>query len=110
MGEVVQMTFQEDVVTGDHFTDQKNKDWLVDLLKTREVDVTFTKRDGTERLMECSLDPVYIPVVDKKTDRVRKENPDVLSVVDIEIGEWRSFRWDSITNIKWGIAHNNEEI
>jgi len=107
MGEVVQLSFQENMVGLDHFKDQKAKDWLIDLLQTREVEITFIKRDDTERIMDCSLDPVFIPVVKKKTERIRKENPDVLSVVDVEIGEWRSIRWDSITNIKWGVATND---
>ena len=107
MGDVVKFNRQEDVVNSGHFAEQETKDWLVKLLKETEVEITFTKRDGTERVMDCSLDPAFIPVVEKKTDRVRKENPDVLSVVDIEIGEWRSIRWDSITGLKWGIPTND---
>lgn len=107
MAKVINFPVQEDLVRPGHFDDQETKDWLKKLLKETEVEITFTKRDGSERVMDCSLDPVFIPVVEKKTDRVRKESPDVLSVVDIEIGEWRSIRWDSITGLKWGIPAND---
>lgn len=113
MGEVVNLNYQEDMVANDHFAEEKAREWLIKLLKQGEVEVTFTKKDGTERVMDCSLEKTFIPSTEKKTERVRKDNPDVLSVVDIEIGQWRSFRWDSITGIKWGVPENvptnNEE-
>lgn len=110
MAKVIKFPVQEDVVGPDHFSDPETKEWLIVLLKETDVEITFIKRDGTERVMDCSLDPVFIPVVEKKTDRVRKENPEVLSVVDIEIGEWRSIRWDSITGLRWGFPTKPEEI
>ena len=66
------------------------------LLKDTVIAVKFKKTDGTERLMRCTLLPQYIPVVEKKTDREKKINEDVVSVWDIEKEGWRSFRYDSV--------------
>jgi hypothetical protein len=45
-----------------------------------------------------------LPTIEKKTDRVRKENDDVLSMFDLEKGEWRSCRYDSITQINFTLG------
>lgn len=60
--------------------------------------VTFTKVDGTERSMKCTLNNKIIPQTteEKKTARTKTENPNVISVWDTENNGWRSFRWDSI--------------
>lgn len=66
-------------------------------------EVTFTKVDGTERVMHCTLNADYITKHDtyvKKTERTKAKNEDVLSVFDTEKGEWRAFRYDSVTSMK----------
>lgn len=68
--------------------------------------VTFTKSDGTERQMKCTLKEEFIQQYEKKTDRVRKENEDVLSVWDLDNNGWRSFRVDSIKNIDFDLVEN----
>jgi WYL_2, Sm-like SH3 beta-barrel fold len=67
--------------------------------------VTFIKVDGDKRIMKCTLNEKYIPQAEpKKTDRVKKENPDVLAVWDLEKEGWRSFRLDTIIEIEPCIA------
>ena len=61
--------------------------------------VNFEKKDGSEREMLCTLNEGLIPV-DKKP-KTSSETPartigSALPVFDINKGEWRSFRWDSI--------------
>jgi hypothetical protein len=68
--------------------------------------VTFTKSDGTEREMKCTLKEEFIQQYEKKTDRVRKENEDVLSVWDLDNNGWRSFRVDSIKHIDFDLVEN----
>lgn len=68
--------------------------------------MTFTKNDGTEREMECTLKEEFIQQYEKKTDRVRKENEDVLSVWDLENNGWRSFRVDSVKRIDFDLVEN----
>ena len=80
------------------------RDWLVSLLKTNTVGLTFKKKDDTIREMKCTLAEEKLPTIEKKTDRVRKENDSVISVFDIEVGEWRSCRYDSIKQINFTLG------
>ena len=80
------------------------RDWLAGLLKTNTVDLTFKKKDDTIRKMKCTLAEGKLPTIEKKTDRVRKENDSVISVFDIEVGEWRSCRYDSIKQINFTLG------
>ena len=68
---------------------------LTELLRTGVVEVKFTKVDGTERVMRCTLQPQYLPESIEK-EGVKVRNPDVQSVWDIDINAWRSFRFDSV--------------
>lgn len=62
------------------------------------VNVQFTKKDGTPRLMVCTRKTESIPE-DKRPsgNSTRKVNDAVEVVFDTEKNEWRSFRYDSIT-------------
>ena len=64
--------------------------------------VTFTKVDGTERTMPCTLDPTILPSVEIKEEKVvpRKLNIDTLRVFVTDIKEWRSFRIENLIEIK----------
>lgn len=85
-------------------SDQKLfREWLNGHLKYGPVTVTFLKKDGTERNMLCTLKPEEVPSYEKKTDRVKAVNEDICSVFDIEKQEWRSFRFDSVTQIKFDV-------
>ena len=94
------------------------KTWLKGCLAFGPVTVTFTKRDGTERVMECTTAPSLVPVVEEKvhetgTDnpidfpepkKERKVNEDVVPVYDLESKAWKSFRWDSIKKVELTIS------
>ena len=74
--------------------------WLKDLLSVTQVTVTFTKVDGTERVMKCTLKADQLPpVVIKEDAKPRKETTSTkaLRVFDVEKQEWRSF---TIKNVK----------
>ncbi len=79
------------------------RSWLKSILASEVVSITFTKVDGTKRVMKASLKEGVIPVLENKTTRTRTPNPDVISVVDTEIGEWRSIRFDSITELRFPV-------
>lgn len=65
-----------------------------------QAEVTFTKTDGTERVMICTLDDTMIPEIHRPVgDKTRQESVDVTKVFDLEKNAWRSFRNDSVTNI-----------
>ena len=79
-----------------------NKYEMKQQLQGNVATVVFTKADGTERTMRCTLLAEYLPAPEGPqllTESTRKENDSVLSVWDIENGGWRSFRLDSIKSI-----------
>ena len=77
------------------------KDQVKKLLAVGVATVTFIKKDGTVRVMQATLDPKNLPVVEARVNATpRKENPDVVAVYDMEKNAWRSFRIDSVTSIE----------
>lgn len=78
--------------------------YLSSLLKEGTVKVTFTKSDGTEREMSCTLKEDVIQYTEKKTEKVKKENKDILAVWDLDKKAWRSFRLDSVKSFAFDIA------
>lgn len=94
------------------------KKWLKSHLAIGPVTVTFTKKDGTERVMECTTASTLVPVdtveevhytnttdpIDfPKSKKERKVNEDVCPVYDLESKHWKSFRWDSVKQVKFTI-------
>jgi hypothetical protein len=80
------------------------KEWLLGLLRdenTKDLLVTFTKKDGSQRVINATLAQGRIP-----TDKQPKSQAEdsyssaACRVFDTELGEWRSFRWDSIVKVK----------
>jgi hypothetical protein len=65
------------------------------------VEVTFTKKNGEERKMLCTRSMYLIPDEHKPKGNLQREpNYEALPVYDLEKLAWRSFRIDSIINIK----------
>ena len=77
---------------------KKKREILVEGLKRNVIKVTFTKLNGDERIMNCTLHESVLPESDGKSKK--KENLEVLSVWDIDKDAWRSFRMDSVKDIK----------
>jgi hypothetical protein len=76
------------------------RDELKEMLRDGAWTVTFTKTDGTERKMLCTLKAELIPQEEVEgTKRVHKVNEEVLPVWDLEKDAWRSFRVDSVKEI-----------
>lgn len=74
-----------------------NKETLKEKLQNGLGTVVFTKADGSERTMKCTLKADLLPVVEiKEGAKAKVENPEILSVWDLENAGWRSFRIDSI--------------
>ena len=73
------------------------KESMVEQLKSHIVNVTFTKANGDERVMKCSLQTDVLPPHENKTS-TRKPNLDVIPGWDLESEGWRSFRVDSVTS------------
>lgn len=86
-------------------TNPEFQTWLKGVLHDdgiKDLCVTFTKKDGTERQMRCTLSESVIPV-----DKYPKDGTgstvagSALRVFDTDVQEWRSFRWDSIKNVEF---------
>jgi glutaredoxin len=82
----------------------KNRAEIKDSLQRNVATVTFTKRDGSTRVMRCTLQESYLPrnEDDAVEDDQRPYNVDTLVVWDLEKKSWRSFRLDSIKRIVVG--------
>ncbi|CAB4143464.1 WYL domain containing protein [uncultured Caudovirales phage] len=70
-------------------------------LHEQNAEITFTKKDGTDRVMKCTLrSEVAIPY-EKKTDRTREGKENILPVWDLEADGWRSVNIDTIKEVKY---------
>lgn len=79
----------------------KFRTWIIGMLKVGPMTVTFKKKDGSERVMNCTLEAEKLPPLEIKEDaKPKKENLDVVSVYDLEAQAWRSFTLKNVINIK----------
>lgn len=60
---------------------------LITLLRQREVLVRFTKKDGSERLMRCTLNSDVIPVVYGGSVKGPEH---LITVFDLDKDAWRN--------------------
>lgn len=76
---------------------------LSELLQATVASVKFTKTNGEERIMKCTLQEDVIPSASKEDPlsqkKIRNINEEVLPVWDIEKSGWRSFRVDSVIEV-----------
>lgn len=76
------------------------RDWTHSVLKTAsKVEVVFEKADGTERLMNCTLNEDYLEdalLSLAPTNYTKPRSTETITVFDTDIDEWRSFRFDKI--------------
>jgi hypothetical protein len=73
------------------------KEWQ-DALRNHVLNVHFTKADGTERAMICTLNQQEIPA-ELMPSKPAKESQELVRVFDLEMEGWRSFRIASVTNV-----------
>jgi hypothetical protein len=75
------------------------KDTYVSLLKNGTVTVKFTKADGSERTMKCTLNPKLMPEDDQAgavAVSSKPSNDNVVPCWDLDKAGWRSFRLDTV--------------
>ena len=75
------------------------RDGLIKRLATGKLEVTFTKKDGSERRMICTRSNEIIPFNEESEKRKQSNSPDNLPVWDVEAQGWRAFRIDSIKSV-----------
>lgn len=80
-----------------------NRAELSEILQFSEATVKFTKKNGEERTMRCTLQEGVIPPASKEDPlsqkKIRSINEEVLPVWDTENSGWRSFRIDSVIEV-----------
>ena len=92
--------------------DAENKEifrrWVRGLLNTEAITVEFVKSDGSLREMLCTLDPDRIDAPVTATGSIdgrprgwgrREKDPNVQTVFDLDVKQWRSFRYDRLKKI-----------
>ncbi len=81
------------------------KRWLKSHIAYGPTTVVFTKKDGTERVMLCTTNPELVPAVEvtesTEPKKEKKKNDEVMPVYDLEAKAWKSFRWDSIKEVRF---------
>jgi hypothetical protein len=76
--------------------------------------VTFTKKDGSIRTMNCTKQLALIPqekhpkttvvnegLVVTAVKETRERDPQLITVFDVDKQEWRSFRYTTVKDIKF---------
>lgn len=96
-----------DQVPNSDWTDEEwntFRSWLKDALHHQTIQVTFTKKDGTERVMKCTLREDILPKVEIKESSTRKTNDANLAVFDVEANGWRSFTVRTVKRVKFMVC------
>ena len=73
------------------------RDEHIKMLQKDVVEVTFTKLNGDERIMPCTLVESFFPDPKKETSQ---KNDKVVAVWAIESKGFRSFRYDRVKSVK----------
>ncbi len=83
-------------------TNQEWRDSLKATLKQGEATVEFTKLNGQHRVLRCTLQEGVVPPYSEKGTQTKAPNGETLAVWDLDKGEWRAFRYNSITSVRFG--------
>ena len=86
-----------------------DRDTILKDLREYVIEVHFTKVNGEDRVMRCTLRPDLLPPTYSKDITEEKkfhaENTNVISAWDVTKGGWRSFRIDSVKFVQ-DVSHN----
>ena len=66
---------------------------------SEEVLIVFTKSDGTQRKMRCTTKEDIIPADKAPKGTEKKLSETTQRVFDLDLGEWRSFRYDNVISV-----------
>lgn len=79
------------------------REWIINLLSNSTITITFTKKDGTERIMKCTRNTAFIP-----TEQLPKEgsteSTSAVPVFDLDAQGWRSFIPSNIIRIEYDLV------
>ena len=73
---------------------------ILTLLQNNDCEVTFTKVDGSMRVMPCTLRAEALPPKLTESKHPRAVNETLISAYCLDKKEWRSFKVANVTNVK----------
>lgn len=83
------------------------RDVLLNDLRKNVIEITFTKVNGDQRIMRCTLMEHMLPATYRANPEEKasegefhQKNPDVIAAWDVQAGGWRSFRIDNVTYVQ----------
>ena len=82
---------------------KEGREWIRGVLRMHETTITFTKKDGTERKMLCTLMEDKIPSEKTPKNTGKTQSEESIAVFDLEKEDWRSFRFDSVKRIEFSL-------
>jgi hypothetical protein len=88
----------------------EGRDWVRGILKQQNAQITFTKINGDERVMTCTLQEGVIPAPvakDEEVNRNREVKDEIQVVWDVNAKGWRSFRWANVKRVEFTLEKEN---
>lgn len=81
-----------------------DRDGILKDLREGVAEITFTKVNGDQRVMRCTLRSDLLPPSYKEEkdqeQTFHQQNPEVIAAWDVQKGGWRSFRVNSVEYIQ----------
>lgn len=86
------------------------KEWLRKVLIDSIATITFTKVNGDQRVMKCTLQEQFLPAQVDLEEAIQKKKPndETMSVWDLEARAWRSFRIENLMSVEVSDYAGNE--
>lgn len=85
-------------------TESEFKNSVLEMLYTGVQEVTFTKKDGTQRTLVCTLRPDLLPAkpepIEGEEPKIKaKSTTDSISVFEVDLQEWRAFNLSNLISM-----------
>jgi hypothetical protein len=85
----------------------KFNEWITGVLKETTVKIVFSKKDGTERTMHCTLKENLLPTRETKRQIVETTKPkEYIAVYDTVEKGWRSFVIKNVKSFEFEIKND----
>lgn len=79
------------------------KEWMLEHLAESTVTVTFTKKDGSDRVLRCTRSTALIPAEHHPKGEGTSVATDAIAAYDLDISQWRSFNLSAVKRIDWNL-------
>ena len=79
----------------------QTKEEMIEELKTGVYRVSFTKKNGEERIMCCTLSSLYLPKAKESIRKKAEIKTDAIAVYDLNVEGWRSFNVSNVKTFEW---------